>query len=53
VPRRGLIGIAHAEVDHVLAAPARGELELAGYVENVGRQALYSSKFFHFQFPLE
>ena len=47
VARRGLVGIAHAEVDHVLAAPARGELQLAGDVEDVRRQALDAGKFFH------
>ena len=47
VARRGLVGIAHAEVDHVLAALARLELEFARHVENVRRKALYSWKFFH------
>src|SRR5205814_2676777 len=36
----GSVGIAHAEVDDVLAAPARRHLELRGDVEDVGREAL-------------
>ena len=39
VLRRRAVGIAHAEVDDVLAAAARGHLELGGDVEDVRRQA--------------
>ena len=37
--RRRLIGIAHAEVDDVLAARARLGLQIVDDVEDVGRQA--------------
>jgi len=47
VPRRGLVGIAHAEVDHVLPALARGGLELAGDVEHIRRQAFDAGKLLH------
>jgi len=47
VPRRGPVGIAHAEVDDVLAAATRCELQLAGDVENVRRQARDAGEFFH------
>ena len=40
VRRRRAVGVAHAEVDDVLAAPAGGHLELGGDVEDVRRQAL-------------
>ena len=40
VRRRRPIGVAHAEVDDVLATPARRHLELGGDVEDVWRQAL-------------
>ena len=42
----GAVGIAHAEVDDVLAAAARRELELAGDVEDVGRQRGKAAKGF-------
>src|SRR5690606_16623462 len=41
----GTIRIAHAHVDDVLAAPSRSHLELAGDVEDVGRQAADARKF--------
>ena len=44
---RGLIGVAHAEVDHVLAPLAGGGLQLAGDVEDVGRQALDARELLH------
>ena len=47
VPRRGLVGIAHAEIDDVLTAPAGGEFKLAGDIEYVRRQAFDARKFFH------
>ncbi len=47
VRRRGLVRIAHAEVDDVLAPPPGGHLQVAGDVEDVGRQPLDSRKFFH------
>ena len=47
MPRRGLIRIAHAEVDDVLAAAACRELQLAGYVKDVRRQALDAGELFH------
>ena len=34
--RRGLVGIAHAEIDDVLAGAARLETQLADRVEDVG-----------------
>ena len=37
---RGAVGIAHAEVDDVLAAPASFHLEFGGDGENVRGQAL-------------
>jgi hypothetical protein len=40
VLRRRPVGVAHAHVDDVLAAAARGHLELGGDVEDVGGQAL-------------
>ena len=40
VLRRRAVGVAHAEVDDVLAAAARGHLQLGGDVEDVRRQAL-------------
>jgi hypothetical protein len=36
VRRRGAIGVAHAQVDDVLATAAGGHLQLGGDVENVG-----------------
>ena len=39
VRRRRTVGISHAEVDDVLAAPACGHLELGGDRKNVRRQA--------------
>ena len=44
---RGPIGIAHAEVDDVFAATARGYLHLSRDVEDVGRKALNPAEFFH------
>src|SRR5574337_1576766 len=40
VGRRGPVRVAHAHVDHVLAAATCGHLQLGGDVEDVGRQAL-------------
>ena len=45
--RRRPVGIAHAEVDDVLAAPARRHLQLGGDVEDVRRQALDAGEIFH------
>ena len=47
MPWRGLIGIAHAEVDDVLAALARRDLQLAGDVEDVRRQPFDPRKLLH------
>ena len=44
---RGTVGIAHAEVDNVLAAPASRGLELACDVEDVGGKAADTRKFVH------
>ncbi len=44
VLRRRSVGIAHAEVDDVLAAPARGGLHRVDLGEDVGRKALDSVK---------
>jgi len=38
--RRGQVGVAHAEVDDVLAAPARLCLQVIDLAEDVGRQAI-------------
>ena len=46
VLRRGLIGIAHAEIDDVFAASARSHFELAHLIEHVGWQALNAREFF-------
>jgi hypothetical protein len=40
VRRRGTVGVAHRQVDHVLAAPARRHLQLVGNVEDVRRKPL-------------
>ena len=50
--RRGLIGIAHAEVDDVFAAPARRHFEFADHVEHVGRKTLNAWEFFGQGFTL-
>ena len=47
VPGRGAVGVAHAEVDDVFAAAARGHLHLPGDVEDVGGEALDTGKLFH------
>ncbi len=44
---RGSVGVAHAEVDDVFSAAARGDLHLAGDVEDIGRQALNAAELFH------
>ena len=44
---RGAVGVAHAEVDDVFSAAARGHLHLAGDVEDIGREALDAAEFFH------
>ena len=44
---RGLVRIAHAEVDDVLAPLASGRLQLGGDVEDVGRQALDARELLH------
>ena len=49
---RGAVGVAHAEVDDVLAAAAGGHLELGGDVEDVGRQALDPAELFHGAFSV-
>jgi hypothetical protein len=40
VLRRRAVGVAHRQVDDVLAAPARRHLQLVGDVEDVGRKPL-------------
>ena len=40
VRRRGAVGIAHAEIDDIVAATAGRHLELGGNVENVGGEPL-------------
>ena len=45
MPGRGAIGIAHPEVDDVLAAPTRLRLDLVDDVEDVGWQPLYAGEF--------
>ena len=47
VPGSGAVGVAHAEVDDVFAAAARGNFHLAGDVEDIGREALDAAEFFH------
>ena len=47
--RRRAIGIAHAEVDHIFAAPPRRELQFAGDVKHIRRQPFDAGKFFHEQ----
>jgi hypothetical protein len=49
VRRRRPVGIAHAHVDDVFAAPARRHLQLAGDVEDVGGQALDARELSHFR----
>ena len=44
---RGAVGIAHAKVNDVFAAAARGGFHFAGNVENVSRQALNARELFH------
>ena len=44
---RGAVGIAHAEVDDVFAAAARGDFQLPGDVEDVRREALNAAELFH------
>ena len=46
VLRRGLVRVAHAEVDDVLATPARRHLEFADHVEDVRRKSLDAGEFF-------
>ena len=43
--RRCAVRITHAEVDDVFAALTRRRLQLAGYVEDIGRKAFDSRKF--------
>ena len=43
---RGLIGVAHAEVDDVFTAAARRHFELAHLVKNIRWQALDAREFF-------
>ena len=45
VRRRRTVGVAHAEVDDVLATAAGGHLEFGGDVEDVRRQALEAREF--------
>jgi hypothetical protein len=47
VRRRGLVGIAHRQIDDVLAATTRAHLQLPRDVEDVGRQALDAGELFH------
>jgi hypothetical protein len=47
VLRRRPVGIAHRQVDHVLAAAARRHLQLVGDVEDVRRKAPDSLKLSH------
>ena len=44
---RGAVGIAHAEIDDVDAAPARRSFHLPGYVEDVRGQTLDTTELFH------
>ena len=43
----GAVGIAHAEVDDVFAAAARGDFHFAGDVEDIGRKALNAGELIH------
>ena len=43
--RRRAVRITHAEIDDVFAALTRRRLQLAGYVEDIGRKAFDSRKF--------
>lgn len=47
VRRGGAVGVSHAEVDNVFTAFAGGGLEIAGYVEDVGRKALEAREVIH------
>ena len=40
VRRGGPVGVAHAQVDDVLAAPARRQLQFGGDIEDIGRQPI-------------
>ncbi len=44
---RGAVGVAHAEVDDVFSAAARGDLHLPGDVKDVRREALNTAELFH------
>ncbi|OMP13380.1 hypothetical protein COLO4_01793, partial [Corchorus olitorius] len=44
VRRRGPVGVAHAQVDDVLATTARGHLEFGGDVEDVGGETIDARK---------
>ena len=44
VRRRGAVGVAHAHVDDVFAAPARGHAQLGGDVEDVRGEAVDARK---------
>ena len=44
--RRGLVGIAHAKIDDVLASRARLLLQLSNDVEDIGRKTLDALKLF-------
>jgi len=54
VRRRRQVGVAHAEIDHVLAGGAGARLHGVHFREHVGRQALQAMKFrvVHFLCPL-
>ena len=54
VRRGGQVGIAHAEIDHVLAGSARARLHGVHFREHVRRQALQAMKFgvVHFSVPI-
>ena len=45
VRRRREIGVAHTEVDDVLAGPARARLEIVDDVEDVRREAIDAAEF--------
>ena len=50
---RRLIGISHAEINDILAARTRRRLQLIDYIEDIGRQPLYSGKLVHGQYVMQ
>ena len=47
MPWRGAVGIAHAEVDDIFAAPPCRELQFTGNVKHIRRQPFDAGKLFH------